>query len=440
MQTHIDNWHRWRAECARVLYGNLPDFQIQLRLPYRFTSPAREKGKYLPQWLWDSCFHALAYRHFDTQMAWEELLALTVHQVPADQTDAGMIPHMQHLNVVGDTSAQQLFRHPQRSNITQPPLIAVAALRVYEKDTQPDYLRTLYEANARHHAWLDRRRADGDGLVAIIHPWEAGWDASQRWDDLMGVTAALANGADFAAVMQQLKQTRWRMMQDIAFHHADVRALRDAGHFYVKPVDFNAIRAADLRAMAQIAQILGEDPTGYEAKADHIAQTMRQKFIRQEGMNLHISDLIYSNEGETRSSVDSAAKFVLLFGQCVDNDVAMRLRDEIMGVTGAYHTPFMVPTTPTDALTFDSGEYWRGNVWLAINWLIYSGLRAYGYVNDARKLAENSLQLVQHSGFYEFFDSISGAGGQALGVTAPQNQSWTTIVLDMLASERQAGL
>lgn len=436
MQEFSRHWSRWQARCADVLYGNLLPWDAQKQLTYRYTAPAREKGKYLPQWLWDSCFHALAYRWFDPDMAWEELLALTVHQVPEGHPDAGMIPHMGHLGVAGDLSAQRLFRHPQRSSITQPPLMAVAARRVYALHEKREHLETIYQANKRYHAWFERRRVDSDGLVALIHPWEAGWDASQRWDEALDVSQALREGSHFAEVMTQLKAIRWRLMQQVAHYGGDALALRDAGHFYVKPVDFNAIRVADLREMAQIAELLGygDEAAHFRQQAEQSATAIREKLLhRVENDALHISDLVWHHHHERHSGIDTAAKFVLLFGQCVDDATAQQLRDEL--VAGPYATPYSVPTTPTDNLTFDGLEYWRGNVWMPVNWLIYTGLRAYGFETTARDLAENSLALVDKSGFCEFFDPITGVGGQALGVPAPQRQSWTSIVLDMLATE-----
>lgn len=431
MQTHDPDWEEWKGDCAHVLEGNRPERDTLNKLAYRYTCPAREKGHYLPQWLWDSCFHALVYRWFDAGMAWEELQSLLVHQV-AEGDDAGMVPHMAHFEANQDAADQRLFRHRDRSMLTQPPLIAVAALAVHHKDPRPDILRAMYPKLKRYHEWFDRRRdPDGDGLVAIIHPWESGWDASQRWDSIMGITGPAREQ------LSSLSDKRKALVDLIFQHQCNAAALAHVeGSFYVEPADFNAIRAADLEALAAIARELGEDDaaSGLEQRAQAIRQAIRAKMLSAAGGKLRVHDLVGAQE--KKDSPDTAAKFVLMFGKCVTQEEARALRDELETPASPFHTPYPIPTTPVDHPWFDGDEYWRGNVWLPVNWLVYTGLRNYGLAEAAQRLAAKSLGLVRKKGFCEFFNPISGERGSRLGVPCPQNQSWSTIVLDMLGTQR----
>ena len=65
---------------------------------------------------------------------------------------------------------------------------------------------------------------------------------------------------------------------------------------------------------------------------------------------------------------------------------------------------------------------------MSVNWLIHAGLRRYGYHELARDLAQRSAALVGSSGFHEYFNPLSGDG------YGPNQQSWTTLVLDMLVT------
>jgi glycogen debranching enzyme len=431
MQTHGLDWEEWKAECTRVLEGNRPDRDTLDGLAYRYTCPAREKGHYLPQWLWDSCFHALVYRWFDTGMAWEELQSLFVHQVP-DGDEAGMVPHMAHFEANHAAADQRLFRQRDRSVLTQPPLIAVAALAVHRKDPRRDILQAMYPRLKRYHEWFDRRRdPDGDGLVAIIHPWESGWDASQRWDRIMGITGPTREQ------LSSLSDKRKALVDLILQHDCNAAALADVEDgFYVEPADFNAIRAADLEALATIARELGEDEeaSSLDQRARAIRQAIRDKMLSRVAGSLRAHDLVGAQE--KKDSPDTAAKFVLMFGNCVTPEEARALRDELEAPASPFHTPYPIPTTSIDHPWFDGDEYWRGNVWLPVNWLVYTGLRNYRLDGAAQRLAAKSLELVQKKGFCEFFNPISGARGSRLGRLCPQNQSWSTIVLDMLGSLR----
>jgi len=429
LEGHINNWEQWQQRCARVLRENLLPQAILDRLPYRYTSPAAENGTYLPQWLWDSCFHALTYRWLDPRMAWDELRSLLVHQVTAG-AEAGMVPHMAYFAENEATACQTLFRHSDRSFLTQPPLIALAAWAVYQIDPNKAVLAEIYEQVKKYHSWFDRRRdPDDDHLVAIIHPWESGWDASQRWDHALGFSKTETGSS------RVLGEKRLSLVDVIHTHSCNAAELSTAAHgFYVKPVDFNAIRAADLSALAQIAHELGEaaDAQVYTQKVTAIQTAIQEKMVTVKGDRIFAYDLIGADG--LRSSIDSAAKFVLLFGKCVDQNQAQLLKSEIEGETGSFTTPNRIVTTPPDTPGFDPAEYWRGNVWLPINWLIYTGLKNYQFTSAARNLATESLNLVASAGFCEFFNAETGTAGQKNGQPCPQNQSWSTIVLDMLGN------
>ncbi|HLA42050.1 MAG TPA: hypothetical protein VJZ27_01365 [Aggregatilineales bacterium] len=124
----------------------------------------------------------------------------------------------------------------------------------------------------------------------------------------------------------------------------------------------------------------------------------------------------------------ASAPFYLLFGGCVDQDQAARLVTQM--TAPRFWTPFPISATPGDDPLFSPNHYWRGNVWMSVNWLIYRGLRRYGFFAEASQLAGRSLSLVETYGFHEYFNPLTGEG------YGPNLQSWTTLVLDMLATER----
>ncbi len=417
----------WIERCSNVLRSNLPDQAVIEKLPYRYTCPAREKGIYLPQWLWDSCFHAMVYRWFDPDMAWEELQGLLVHQFK-EGPDAGMVPHMSHLAENGAIEAQQLFGQKDCSTITQPPLISIAALAVHKRAPDKGILARLFLNLKAYHNWFDRRRDDDhDNLVAIIHPWESGWDASQRWDRLMGLYPR-----DIETLCA-LEQKRKDLAALCTAYKYDAKTLSQVpGAFYVEPSDFNAIRAADLLALAEIASELKESSESreLELRAEAVQRAVHDKMLSYKDGEFHVCDLLGC--AEEKCFTNHAGKFVLMFGRCLSHAEANSISAELFEPEGAFSTPYKVSSTSRFDPLFDSKEYWRGNVWLPINWLIWKGLLAYGKKEEARKILEDSLSLVENAGFCEFFDPITGEIGEKYGQACPRNQSWSTIVLDMI--------
>jgi len=380
--------------------------QVQAK-GYRYTRPA--PVRYEQQWLWDSCFHAIAYRWIDPEMARDELLSVVAGQV-LDGPDAGMIPHMTYWRGGG----RRLWGLPNRSVLTQPPLIAVAAQLIHAVTGDCDILSALYPRLCAYHAWFARRRdPDGDGLVSIIHPWESGWDASPRWDRALGLT----NPTDAAA-----RRARLALAKRVREYHGDAVTLGEAGLFHVEAIDFNAIRAADLEALAAMARLLGKtnEARVWRTYARAVQTAVRTKLVRSGPRDLE-------GMAEVPGGEDSAAGFIALFGGCATRTQARRLVDRLR--FGCNWPRFPVSTTPTDAASCCPERYWRGNVWPPVNWLIFRGLQRYGYGDLARELARRTVRLVERAGFWEYYHPVSGDG---LGARA---QSWATLVVDMVATE-----
>ena len=396
------NWEQWVKACAAVLHGN----QIESR-GYRYTRPAPKVYEY--QWLWDSCFHAITYRWFDLSMAQDELLSLCAGQL-VDGPDAGMIPHM----IYWQGGGEALWCRADRSIITQPPLISIAAWLVHERSGDDAFLRRLYPHLRDFHLWFMRRRdPDQDHLVSLIHPWEAGWDASPRWDAPMKLT----HPSD-----EESKAARHNLVTRLIAQDCDVQRLSDIGSFNVESQDFNAVRAADMEHLARIAEHLGEDSQPWREEAQAIQAAASRKFVQADGC----FDL--SGPDEVPLLRRSAAPFVLLFGGCLSAAQASTLVAELQ--SEAFWTAYPVPTSPSDDPDFGPSHYWRGNVWPSVNWLIYMGLKRYGYHELASELAQRFAKLVETAGFHEYFNPMTGEG---LG---PDQQSWATVVLDILAQER----
>ena len=49
-------------------------------------------------------------------------------------------------------------------------------------------------------------------------------------------------------------------------------------------------------------------------------------------------------------------------------------------------------------------KYWRGPVWINLNWILYNGLKRYGFNEIAQRIKDDSIFLIEKNGFYEYFD------------------------------------
>ena len=316
-----------------------------------------------------------------------------------------MIPHMSHLDGNHDRAAQQLFHRKHCSFLTQPPLISVAFLSVHQKAPRKAILRAVFPKLLAYHDWFDRRRDPDKAGTAI---------------------------ADIES-LRELESRRRKLAGLIETHDCDAAVLSGIpGGFFVEPVDFNSIRVADLEALSMIAMELGEygESSQLGKRAGRTRRAIQDRMITESGGVLQAHDLI--GKERKQSKVNHAGKFVLLFGHCLSTGQARSLAADLSDPRSGYATAFPVPSVPTLDPTFDGDEYWRGNVWLSINWLIHKGLLNYGMVDEARLLAKQSHELVSLAGFQEFFNPHTGKGGMKYGKPCPRNYGWSTIILDMM--------
>jgi glycogen debranching enzyme len=69
-----------------------------------------------------------------------------------------------------------------------------------------------------------------------------------------------------------------------------------------------------------------------------------------------------------------------------------------------------IPSYDIHGFGFSPIQYWRGPVWININWFLMHGLRDYGYKKQAKRLQQTIIDLCQDQGFHEYFDPTTGQG------------------------------
>jgi glycogen debranching enzyme len=90
-----------------------------------------------------------------------------------------------------------------------------------------------------------------------------------------------------------------------------------------------------------------------------------------------------------------------------------------------------VTTVSKSSPDFDARRYWRGPVWISINWFLVRGLERLGLMAEAEELRRMTLRLVEASGFSEYYHPSTG---EPLG--SPEFSWSAALTLDLIHDVR----
>jgi glycogen debranching enzyme len=411
----------------------------------RYTKPA--PNLYPHQWSWDSAFIAIGYAHYDQPRAEDELR--TLFQA---QWSNGLVPH-----IVFNPQADRYFPNPEMwgtvgdprvpagqltSGIVQPPVHASAALHIFryapDRERARAFLAEMFPHLRDWHAYLYRERDPlGEGLVYIRHPWESGMDNSPLWDaSLRRITPKPGEVPEYRRVDTTIVDAADRPTNaEYDRYMYLVKLFADRGYdeariypdcpYLIQDVLFNTLLCQANRDLAEIARSLGEDAAPFEVWAERTARAVDTKCWDE----VHAIYVDYDIVAGEHIPAHVAAGFAPLYASIPSAERAQRLYAFLNSPAffSLDESGYPVPSYNRQAPDYSPNRYWRGPVWLNVDWLLYHGLLRYGFDAYARRVRQAMIDLVQQSGFYEYFHPQTGQGH------GTDQFSWTAaLVLDML--------
>jgi hypothetical protein len=303
------------------------------------------------------------------------------------------------------------------------------------------FVREVYPKLFSWHHWLHvDRDADGSGLASLIHPWESGTDDAPRWLSVMQEIEPV-NLPPYTRVDNQLVDSSQRpnqvdydrfiyLVDMFRQRKYDTQAILADSPFLVQDVLFNSILyRADLDLLA-LAEELGE-PTGeINTWLSKMKQIFQERFWDEE-KGLYFD---YDLRNQHRIKVNGVFTFTPMYAGLCSEQQAQRMITEHWKNPQEYgigkKLVYQATTLSLSEPTWEPRRYWRGPIWIIMNWLLLQGLNQYKYYDLAEDLRQSSLNLMLKSGFREYYDPQDGTG---CGTTS---FSWpAALTLEMLKPE-----
>jgi hypothetical protein len=372
---------------------------------YGFTCPAPRK--YVHQWYWDSCFHAIAWRLFDRGRAREELRTLVRAMSPE-----GLVPHTVFWGGRARWRRAPFYatattRGSLATAHTQTPVLALAWELVAGGDTQ--FIAEGVEPLARHYDWLARERdPDGDGLIAILLPDESGLDDSPKYDGVYRWMAHYLPG--YFVLVERNRRSGY-----------STRAIYERYDHHLEDVLVNTFYALSLRALWHMS---GE-PRFLERAERAEAGLLERCWDERSGLFYDVAE-----RSERRVEVSTWSSLAPLALSSLPEEVRRRLVGEHLLDPRRYRAACGIPSVsqeePSFRPGFDRFRCWRGPSWMNTAWLLVPPLRELGHEEEADRVVGSLASAVERGGFREYYNPLTGAGHGA------RDFGWSTLLVDLL--------
>jgi putative isomerase len=340
-----EQYRRSYASAWWIMANNI----ISPRGKVLYESMSPSKVNYVGLWLWDNAMHALAYRYVDANLARNQIRGMLAHQLPN-----GMLP-----DAIFDEGVISTIDHPIVGEVTKPPLLAWAALKLHETDPDLNFLKEIYAPLIHSNAWwLNMNDDDGDGLAQYNHPYSSGLDDSPLWDYGMPVESP----------------------------------------------DLNTYLCIQMMSLAKIAEFLGlpAESSMWRKRAASITNRMIQDFWDEE------SGLFWALHNEERIPVVTPFNLYPLWTGQMPRNIRDRLLVHLTNPE-EFWGEFPIPTVARNDPHFKPDVMWRGPTWANINYFMIEALRQIGEYELESTLRQKTLDLImRHDAIAEYYNSETG--------------------------------
>lgn len=404
------------------------------------------------QWNWDSGFIALGLSYVEPELAFEE-----IRNMFKGQWGNGILPHINFhdedpnyfpgLELWGSRENSWAPKHLATSGITQPPvygfILSMMANKFWQKNKHFDsLLKDIYPKIVASHRYLYQHRDPyNEGLAYIHHNWESA-DNSPVWDEALA-RIDIGDARDVSTLRRDLKNVnaaqrptndhynRYIYLVDLFRKYGyDDEKIFLQSPFLIQDILFNAMLVRSNEGLIRLADLLEEDAAEVKEWNVRTIASLNSKCWNNETQFYFDFDI----KANKQIPIKICNGLMPLFAGACTREQAMQLKNQLTSSFGlGSFKP--CPSCAVHEPAFDPVKYWRGPVWININWMLYHGLNRYGFVAEAAQVKKETLLLIEENGFYEYFNPVPEIPNNQRGLGG-NNFSWTAaLYLDFLNND-----
>ena len=426
------------------------DAQRILKLNWKdgFTIPTNKLYPF--QWNWDSGFTSIGHSYFDMDFAIRELQSLF-----SGQWENGMLPHI----IFHSENEKTYFpnfdfwesnvnkgapQKPKSSGITQPAVHGFILENLLDKfpDNQKliAFVKDIFPKVVHSHRFLyTYRDPEREGLMFIFHPWESGRDNSPLWDESLDRIIINPDELptyvrrDTSIAPKDERPTSYQydryvyLLQLGKQNKYDGRKIFEESPFLVQDTLMNVALIKSNQSLINIGKRFGLDVGELEEWQQQSLSQFRKKL-----WNADLQTFTpYDARGEHHIAFKEIGGLSALYAEIPNSKQAQQLNDYLQSLhqRGFY----ICPSFDVDSPLFDSKRYWRGPIWPQMNWMIFHGLKIYGFDKTAEIVKSDLIELVSQHGYYEYFESQKSLAKKMTSGYGGGDFSWTAAcTLDLL--------
>ncbi len=307
----------------------------------------------------------------------------------------------------------QDYPHKNMST-TSAPFFSWINLEVYKINKDRKFLDDAYASGSKYVEWLIKNR-------------DSNHDGTFEW----GPYGIIENVRDWYNAVFQVSAERYL--------DVDKEDISDE----LECLDLTLMVIKEERSLSKMATLLGknEEAEKWLALAEHTTKLVNERMWDEpSGFYYSVNKKDYSFTFMTRDlKRQEIIGFLALWAEAAPRDRAERLIQTLTDTT-RFWRKYGVPTlSAQDSWYNPNVDYcckWNGPVWMLWDYMVYDGLRKYGYTGLAHLLAAKMINCVtvQLSKNHNYWESYS-PDNEALN--CPPNYIWDAVIAKLLIDENQ---